>query len=71
LAEALGGTDDAATEVAELAQRVGAPDRLGALGVDYDDIAAVARLSQAHPAIRDARPPLDEAGVLELLGPVI
>jgi alcohol dehydrogenase class IV len=70
LAEALGGTDDAATEVAELAQRVGAPDRLGALGVDYDDIAAVARLSQAHPAIRDARPPLDEAAVLELLGPV-
>ena len=65
LGEALGGAPDAVA--AELLERVGLPDRLGAVGVSTDDIEAVARLSQAHPGIGRAVPPIGEGEVLDLL----
>jgi maleylacetate reductase len=66
LAEAL-GADETSLVVAELRERVGLPDGLRGLGVSLDDIDAVARLSQAHPAMRRTRPPLHEADVRDLL----
>jgi maleylacetate reductase len=68
LAEELGG-DDVATVAAELVERVGLPSRLSALGVDQDDLDAVARMSQAHPglAAATARDQWAEAEVAALL----
>jgi len=37
--------------VSELLERVGLPIRLRALGIDQDDLDAVARMSQAHPGL--------------------
>lgn len=69
LAEALGG-DEAAVAAAELDERIGLPGRLRAFGIAGDDLDAVARLSQAHPGLRRAVPPLDEEHVRELLAEV-
>jgi alcohol dehydrogenase class IV len=66
VAEALGADDPAAT-AAELLERVGVPAHLGTLGVDADDLAAVARLSQAHPGIQRQGGRLSEAEVADLL----
>jgi alcohol dehydrogenase class IV len=65
LEEALGGPPDLA--VSELLERTGLPDRLGALGLPLDDLDAVARLSQAHPGLARARPPMREDEVRGLL----
>jgi maleylacetate reductase len=63
------GTDDAAAWAAELVERTGLPSRLAALGIDQDDLDAVARLSQSHPAIAAAgvREQWTEADVVALL----
>ena len=53
LAEELGG-DDVAAVVTELLERVGLPARLVALGIEQDDLDAVARMSQAHPGLAAA-----------------
>ena len=53
LAEELGG-DDIAVVVTELVERVGLPTGLSALGIEQDDLDAVARLSQAHPGLTAA-----------------
>ncbi len=69
LAEALGG-EEASAAVDELRARVGGPARLGVLGIVDDDLDAVARLSQAHPGLRRAVPPLGEEQVRALLAEV-
>jgi alcohol dehydrogenase class IV len=43
-----------ATIVAELLERVGLPAGFSALGIDQDDLDAVARMSQAHPGLTAA-----------------
>jgi maleylacetate reductase len=63
--EALGDPPDVVA--AELLERVGLPGGLGALGISIEDLEAVARLSQAHPGIGNASPPLGEDDVRELL----
>jgi maleylacetate reductase len=65
LEEALGGAPDVAAS--ELLDRTELPDRLGALGIPLDDVDAVARLSQAHPGLARARPPMREEEVRGLL----
>jgi alcohol dehydrogenase class IV len=57
VAQALGGADDAAAAVEALRQRVGLSGRLRDVGVEEDDLDAVARLSVGHPAVgRNPRP---------------
>jgi alcohol dehydrogenase class IV len=61
------GTSDIAAAVEGLRAELGLPAGLSALGVGDDDIAAVARLGQQHPAWRANPRPLGEADVVALL----
>ncbi len=66
-AAALLGQTDLADAVDALRRHNSLPDGLGALGVQADDIAAVARLVQQHPAFRANPRPIGEADVVSLL----
>lgn len=66
-AASLLGATDLADAVDQLRQRNALPDSLGQLGVQADDIAAVARLVQQHPAFRFNPRPIGEADVVSLL----
>jgi alcohol dehydrogenase class IV len=61
------GTADIADAMEALRAELGLPAGLSALGVGDDDIAAVARLGQQHPAWRANPRPLGEADVVALL----
>lgn len=61
------GGGDPADAVDELRSRLGLTRGLQALGVGDDDIAAVARLVQQHPAWRTNPRPMGEADVVGLL----
>jgi alcohol dehydrogenase class IV len=66
-AASLLGQADLADAVDALRVHNGLPAGLGSLGVDADDLAAVARLVQQHPAFRTNPRPLGELDVLSLL----
>jgi maleylacetate reductase len=59
LARAL-GVDDATAAVEALVERLGLPSRLSDVGVDDEDIDAVARLSQASGPVRANPRPVSE-----------
>ncbi len=66
-AASLLGEADLAGAVDSLRTRLGLPAGLGELGVQAEDIAAVARLVQQHPAVRSNPRPIGEADVVQLL----
>lgn len=66
-AASLLGQADLAGAVDELRKRNGLPGGLDALGVHAEDVAAVARLVQQHPAFRTNPRPIGEADVVTLL----
>ncbi|MCC6436871.1 MAG: iron-containing alcohol dehydrogenase [Acidimicrobiales bacterium] len=66
-AAALLGEADLAAALDALRVHNGLPSSLSALGVQEDDIAAVARLVQQHPAFRFNPRPIGEADVVSLL----
>jgi maleylacetate reductase len=61
------GTDDAPAAVGDLVGRLGLPRRLSEVGVSEDDVEAVARLSQASPAVRANPRPVSEDDARALL----
>src|SRR4051812_7871894 len=67
LGGAIGATDDAASAVADLVQRLGLPSGLGECGVTLDDLDAVARLSQSNPNVRNNVRPVSEDEAREIL----
>jgi len=66
-AASLLGRSDLAGAVDALRERLGLPSGLESLGVQGEDMAAVARLVQQHPAFRSNPRPIGEADVLSLL----
>ncbi|MFN0029794.1 MAG: iron-containing alcohol dehydrogenase family protein [Acidimicrobiales bacterium] len=66
-AASLLGETDLAVAVDTLRARHGLPASLGELGVQPDDVAAVARMVQQHPAFRSNPRPIGEADVVQLL----
>ncbi len=66
-AASLVGVADLAQAVDDLRTRHGLPGSLGELGVQSEDVAAVARLVQQHPAFRTNPRPIGEADVVQLL----
>jgi maleylacetate reductase len=65
LSRALGGTDDPARELWELAGRLGAPRSLAELGMKEDDIPRIAQLAVANPYANPR--PVTRDGVESLL----
>jgi maleylacetate reductase len=67
IGRALGDEDDAAGAVARLRERIGLPSGLSDVGVTDDDLAAVARMSQANHSVRANPRPVSEADALAIL----
>ncbi|HEV3225255.1 MAG TPA: iron-containing alcohol dehydrogenase [Acidimicrobiales bacterium] len=67
LAQAIGATEDAASAVAALVQRLGLPSGLGECGVTLEDLDAVARLSQSNHSVRQNVRPVSEDEAREVL----
>jgi maleylacetate reductase len=61
------GSDDAATAVDELVERVGLPGSLSVLGIQQDDLPTVARAAVTSPRVSGGPRSLTESGVLDLL----
>jgi alcohol dehydrogenase class IV len=61
------GDDDAAAAVERLRAQLGLPGRLRDVGVEADDLDAVARLSQTSAAVKANPRPVSEAEARELL----
>ena len=66
-AASLLGQADLAEAIDRLRRHHGLPDSLSQLGVQGEDIAAIARLVQQHPAFRSNPRPIGEADVVQLL----
>lgn len=68
IAAALGATDgDAAAAIEALRARVGLPERLSDVGVQDDDLDAVARMAEGNPNVRNNPRPVTEADARALL----
>jgi alcohol dehydrogenase len=68
IGRALGDENDPAGAVIRLRERLGLPGGISDLGlVDDDDLAAVARLSQANHSVRSNPRPVSEADALAIL----
>ncbi len=66
-AASLLGQTDLAEAIDQLRRHHGLPDSLSQLGVQGEDIAAIARLVQQHPAFRTNPRPIGEADVVQIL----
>ena len=62
------GADDAAGAVDRLRASIGLPGRLSEVGVEEDDLDAVARLSQSNPNVARNPRPVSEDDALAILG---
>jgi alcohol dehydrogenase class IV len=67
IGRALGDEDDPAGAVERLRERIGLPSQLSDVGVEDEDLAAVARLSQSSHAVRSNPRPVSEADALKIL----
>jgi alcohol dehydrogenase class IV len=67
IGRALGDEDDPAGAVERLRDRIGLPSQISDLGVDEDDLGAIARLSQQNQSVRSNPRPVSEADALRIL----
>jgi alcohol dehydrogenase class IV len=67
IGRALGDVDDAAGAVTRLRDRLGLPSGLSDVGVEDDDLAAIARLSQGNVSVQRNPRPVSEADALSIL----
>ena len=67
IGRALGDESDPVGAVLRLRERIGLPSGLSDVGVDDDDLAAVARMSQSNSSVRANPRPVSEAEALAIL----
>jgi alcohol dehydrogenase class IV len=67
IGRALGDEDDPAGAVERLRDGIGLPAQISDLGVEEDDLGAIARLSQQNPSVRSNPRPVSEADALRIL----
>lgn len=67
IGRALGDEDDPVGAVTRLRERVGLPSGLSDVGVEDEDLAAVARMSQANRSVRANPRPVSEVDALAIL----
>lgn len=67
IGRALGDEADPVGAVVRLRERIGLPSGLSDVGVEDDDLAAVARMSQANRSVRSNPRPVSEADALAIL----
>lgn len=67
IGRALGDEDDPVGAVTRLRERIGLPSGLSDVGVEDEDLAAVARMSQANHSVRANPRPVSEADALAIL----
>lgn len=67
IGRSLGDESDPAGAVARLRERIGLPSGLSEVGVEDDDLKAVARLSQSNHSVKSNPRPVSEADALSIL----